>query len=154
MKQGKTHSIGISAVLFLAIALLLYHLYTKSNAADPSFRWISGNPGDRSVQVETGKTLVVPFIFRISDEIAETVLSIRDESWLKKGVLLKDPIVPVRNGIASSQVIFNFQPEAGIESGHYTLMVVARDAATGNIVHEGNIPFIVDMLDLIWKCSC
>ncbi|MDP2268249.1 MAG: hypothetical protein Q8K46_03685, partial [Deltaproteobacteria bacterium] len=96
--------------------MLLFSVYTKSNTADPYFQWSSGNPGDSAVQVDTGKTIVVPFEFRVGDDVTEMSLSISDESWLKKGVLLKDSIVPVRNGIASSKVIFNFRPEAGVES--------------------------------------
>ena len=152
MKKRKTHI--ISAVFFSVIAFFLLHLYTKSNTADPYFQWIPGNPRDRSVQVDTGKTIVVPFEFRVGDDVTEMSLSISDESLRGKGVFLKDSIVPVRNGIASSKVIFNFLPEAGVESGPYYLIVIARDTANGNIIREGKIPFVVDMLDLIWKCSC
>jgi hypothetical protein len=153
MKRRKTFV--IMCVFFIScIALLLFLPFKKGNSAGSYFTWVSGNPKDSVVPVTTGKTVVVPFEFRVGDDISEMSFEIKDESLRAKGVFFEDTVVPVRNGRVSSKVIFKFQPEDGIKAGRYALTIIARDTATGKIIQEGDVPFTVDMLDLIWKCSC
>ena len=92
--------------------------------------------------------------FRVGANVTEIGFDIKDKSLKRKGISIESAVVQVRNSIASSQIIFNFRPEAGIKAGHYYLTVIARDTNTGNIVREGEIPFAVDISDLAWKCSC
>jgi hypothetical protein len=115
---------------------------------------MSGNPGDKVLQIATGKAVVVPFEFKVGPKVTEMHFTLRNEPLLKEGIFLEDAVVPVRDGIASSKVIFRFTPGAGIKAGRYHLSIIARDAATGRIFREGEIPFVIDALDLIWKCSC
>jgi hypothetical protein len=144
----------ICSIFISCLALLLFFLFKSGDHAESSFRWISGNPKDRVVQVTTGKTAVVSFEFRVGDNVSEVWLAIRDELLQKKGVFLEGTVVPVRNGVASSKVIFKFQPGAGMKAGRYALTIIAKDTASGKLIREGEIPFVVDILDLIWKCSC
>jgi hypothetical protein len=154
MTKQRKNFIIICSVFISVTAFFLLHHFTTVNKAESYFKWISGNPKDRSVQVSTGKTVVLPIEFRVGAHISGISLAIRDESLQRKGIFLEDSIVPVRNGTASSKVIFNIRPGSGLKAGHYYLTIIARDTATGNTIREGEIPFALDMLDLIWKCSC
>ena len=136
------------------IVLLLSYLFTRGDEAESYFSWVSGNPGNRVVQVATGEAVVVPFEFKVGPKVTEMRFTLRNEPFLQKGIFLGDAVVPVRDGIASSRVIFTFKPEAGIKAGRYHLAIIARDTATGRIIREGEIPFVIDALDLLWKCSC
>jgi|MudIll2142460700_1097286.scaffolds.fasta_scaffold20885_4 hypothetical protein len=153
MKKRKTFVI-ICTFIVSCIALLLVHQFTPGNNAGSHFSWGSGNQKDSVVQVTTGKTVVVPFEFRVGNNVSEVRLAIRDESLRERGAFLEKTAVPVRNGMVSSKAIFKFQPGAGIKAGRYALTIIARDIATGITIREGEIPFDVDILDLIWKCSC
>ena len=136
------------------IVLLLLYFFTRGDKPESYFRWVSGNPGNSIVQVVTGEAVVVPFEFEVGPKVTEMHFTLRNEPFLKEGIFLEDAVVPVRDGIASSKVIFTFKPEAGIKAGRYHLAIIARDTATGRIIREGEIPFVIDALDLIWKCSC
>jgi hypothetical protein len=151
--KSKTFII-LGSVLIGVIALFLSRQFTNGGKADPDFRWTSRNPNDSLVQVTTGKTVIVPVEFEAGAGVSEMSFEIKDESLREKGIFLENTVVPVKNGKASSKVIFKLQPEAGIKAGRYYLRIIARDTATGKVVREGELPFGVDMLDLIWKCSC
>ncbi|HXX80382.1 MAG TPA: hypothetical protein VEI46_02475, partial [Thermodesulfovibrionales bacterium] len=86
--------------------------------------------------------------------LSEVRFEIKDNSAGGKGILIEETAVQVRGGIASSRVIFGLEQDAGVRAGHYAITIIARDAASGKMIREGKIPFDIDMLDLIWKCSC
>jgi hypothetical protein len=141
----------------LAISCVLLFVWKPSqdgNSGGSYFSWVAGNTKDSVVQVVTGKPVVVPFEVRVGSAVSEMRFEIKDESQRMKGIFLEDTVVPVRKGMASSRVIFNFQSGAGMKAGCYALTIIARDTVSGKIIREGKIPFAVDMLDLIWKCSC
>jgi hypothetical protein len=144
----------VCSLLAFIIVLSLQYLFTRGREAEVYFVWASGNPGDRVVQVATGEVVVVPFEFKVGSKVTGMSFTLGNEPLLKKGIFLEDTVVPVQNGMASSRVIFIFEPEAGIKAGRYHLTIIARDATTGSIIREGEIPFVIDPLDLIWKCSC
>ena len=153
MNRRKTLIIMCSFFV-LGVALFLLRLFTIDDSAESFFRWISDSPEYHIVQVATGKKVVAPFEVKIGANIKEVSFDIKEESLQKSGVSIEGAVVQVRDSIASSQVIFNFRPEAGIKAGHDYLTIVARDTSTGSIIREGEMPFAVDILDLIWKCSC
>ena len=136
------------------MVLLLSYLFTRGDEAESYFKWVSGNSGNSVVQVATGEVVVVPFEFKVGPKVTELSFTLRNEPLLQKSIFLEDAVVPVWGGVASSKVIFTFKPEAGIKAGRYHLAIIARDTATGRIIREGEIPFVIDALDLIWKCSC
>ena len=139
--------------VFFSVLLVVY-LFPRGKEAESYFTWVSGNLSNSVVQVATGEAVMVPFEFNVGPSVTETSFTLMNEPLLRKSILLEDTVVPVRNGIASSKVKFRFEPGAGVRAGRYHLAIIARDTATGNIVHEGEIPFVIDALDLIWKCSC
>jgi hypothetical protein len=151
--QRKTFVI-ICTLAISCIVLFVWKPSKDGNRGGSYFSWAAGNTKDSVVQVVTGKSVVVPFEFRVGSTISEIRFEIKDETQWRKGIFLDDTVVPVKNGTASSRVIFNFQSGAGMKAGRYALTVIARDTTSGKIIWEGEIPFAVDMLDLIWKCSC
>jgi hypothetical protein len=140
----------------LAISCVLLFVWKPSqdgNSGGSYFSWVAGNTKDSVVQVVTGKPVVVPFEVRVGSAVSEMRFEIKDESLRGKGISLESAVVPVKNGVASSKVTFNFHSGAGMKAGRYALTVIGRDTS-GKIIRQGEIPFAVDMLDLIWKCSC
>jgi hypothetical protein len=146
--------LGICCVLVLIVALSFSGLVGSEKKSGSNFKWSTGEPQNTVVQVTTGKAAVVPFEFGVEGRVSKVSLAIGDESLKEKGISLEETVVPVRDGVAFSQVIFNIRPEGRFRAGHYHLSIIARDAATGRVVIEGEIPFALDMLDLIWRCSC
>lgn len=144
----------ICAFLISAIAALAYKQFNDGNGGNQYFGWGSGNQKNILVNVTTGKAETVPFEFSVGDAISEMRLEIKDDSLQRKSISLEKTAVRVRNGIASSKVIFNFKAGAGLRAGHYEVTIIARDAASGKVIRTGAMPFAIDMLDLIWKCSC
>jgi hypothetical protein len=144
----------ICTLAILSVVLFVCEPFRDGNSGRSYFSWVTGNAKNSVVQVVTGKTVVVPFEFRAGSTVSEVRFEIKDESLWMNGIFLEDTVVPVRNGMASSRVLFNFQSGAGMKAGRYALTVIARDTVSGKIIREGEIPFAVDMLDLIWKCSC
>ena len=146
--------IGICCLLVVIAALSFSGLVGSGKKSGSYFKWSTGDPQDTVVQVTTGKAAIVLFEFRVEGRVSKVSLAIGDEALKEKGISFEENVVPVRNGVAFSKVIFNVRPEGRLRAGRYHLAIVARDAATGLIVREDEIPFALDMLDLIWRCSC
>lgn len=160
LREGKTMQtrskvlIGICCLVVVIIALFFSGLVGNVKKSGPYFKWSKGNPQDTVVQVTTGKEAIVPFEFRVEGRVSKVSLAIGDESLKEKGISFEEPVVPVRNGVASSKVIFNILPEGRVRAGRYYLTIIVSDVETSRIIREGEIPFALDMLDLIWRCSC
>ena len=146
--------LGICCLLVVIAALAFSGLVGSGKKSGSYFKWSTGDPQDTVVQVTTGKAAIVPFEFRVEGGVLKVSLAIEDEVLKEKDISFEETVVPVKNGVAFSKVIFNIRPEGRFRAGHYHLTIIARDAATGRIVREGEIPFALDMLDLIWRCSC
>jgi len=146
--------LGICCLLVGVVALSFSGLIGSGMKSGSNFKWSTGALQATVVQVTTGKAAVVPFEFRVEGIVSKVSLAIGDESLKEKGISFEETVVPMRNGVAFSKVIFNIRPEGRLRAGRYNLTIIARDAATGRVVREGEIPFALDMLDLIWRCSC
>jgi hypothetical protein len=146
--------IGICSLLGVIVALSFSGLVGSCKKNGSYFKWSTGDRQDTVVQVTTGKAAIVPFEFRVEGIVSKVSLAIGNESLKEKGISFEETVVPMKNGVAFSKVIFNIRPEGRLRAGRYYLTIIARDAATGRIVREGDLPFAVDMLELIWRCSC
>jgi hypothetical protein len=154
MKIKSKVLIGICCLLVVFAALYFSGLVGCGKKSGPYCKWSTGDSQDAVVQVTTGKATVVPFELRVEGGVSKVSLAIGDESLKEKGISFEETVVPVKNGVAFSKVIFNIRPEGRLSAGNYDLSIIARDAATGRIVREDGMPFALDMLDLIWLCSC
>jgi len=146
--------LGICFLLVVSVVLSFSGLVGSGKKSGSYFKWSTGDPQDTVVQVTTGKVAIVPFEFRMEGRVSKVSLAIGDEALKEKDISFEETVVPVKNGVAFSKVIFNIRPEGRFRAGHYHLTIIARDVATGRIVREGEIPFALDMFDLIWRCSC
>jgi hypothetical protein len=146
--------IGICCLLVVIVALSFSGIVGSGKKSGSSFKWSTGGPHDTVVQVTTGKAAIVPFEFRVEGKVSTVSLAIGDASLQEKGIAFEETVIAMKNGVAFSKVIFNIRPESRLRAGHYHLTIIARDAATGRIVSEGELLFNLDMLDLIWRCSC
>ncbi len=140
----------ICSVAILSTMALYYGL--PNSKANANFRWISPNPALKSVITTTGNIVSVPFEFRVADNISEVSLEIEDKAMERMGVYLEKYVVLATEGIAASTAIFRLNK--GISDGHHRLKIIAKDTATGDVISIGDIPFNVNMLDMIWRCSC
>ncbi len=127
---------------------------SRADSHNNFFSYDATNSTNDYVQVLTGEPLAVPFEFKIGDQVSEVALDLADDSDGTGGVNLAHMTVPVREGIAASEARFSFDSKEIMKAGTYYLNINARDTATGDIIRTGRIPFIVDMHDIILKCSC
>jgi hypothetical protein len=146
--------IGICCLLVVIGALFSSGLIGSCKKCGSYFKWFTGDQQVTVVQVTTGKLSVVPFEFRVDSRVSKVSLTIGDELLKEKGISFEEPVIPTKNGVVFSKVIFNLPLEGRVRPGRYHLTVIARDAVTGRIVKEIDIPFALDMLELIWRCSC
>ncbi len=140
--------------LALPTAILSFNLLTRPSTADPYFTYISAYPVGDYVQITTGEHLVIPFAFKVGEAHSQVNFEIHDMLFDKKVVSLQETTVPVRDGTATSKAIFTVTPKQRIKPGSYHLKIVARDNATGAVIRSGRIPVMVDMAEVIAKCSC
>lgn len=140
----------ICSITILSAMALYYGL--AGSKADANFKWISPSPALKSVVTTTGNTMSVPFEFRVAENVSEVSLEIEDKAMERMGVYLEKYVVLVTEGVASSTAIFRLNK--GIRAGHHRLKIIAKDKATGDVISIGEIPFNVNMLDVIWECSC
>ena len=138
----------------LCIAVFASRPLKDGESGELYFSWVSGTTKDSIVQLTSGKSASCPFEFRVGSTVTGVRFEIKDDSLWGKGVFLEETAVQVKHSVASSRVIFNFQPDAGIRAGRYAATIIARDATSGKIIRKGEIPFAIDALDFIWKCSC
>jgi len=152
--MGKRIFVIVCVFCILCVAVLAYRPLKDGERGESYFSWVSGTTKDRVVQLTTGKCAAVPFEFRVGSNVSGVLFEIKEDSLWGKGIFLEETAVQVRRGIASSRVTFNCERGARVRAGHYAITIIARDAASGKMIREGKIPFDIDMLDLIWKCSC
>lgn len=154
MRMRSRVLIGICCLLVVIVALSFSGISGSGRKSGSYFKWSTGGPQDTVVQITTGKAATVPFEFRVEGSVSTVSLAIGNASLQEKGIAFEETVIAMKNGLAFSNVIFNIRPEGRLRAGRYHLTIIARDAATGRIVSEGELPFNLDMLDLIWRCSC
>jgi hypothetical protein len=112
------------------------------SSAKAVFSWTPARPGVKVAQVSTGRAAVNRFQFAINDKsITKVSLSIRDENVVKMGIVLADEELAVKDGKVATDAMFGLA--AGTRVGNYELPIVAKNAATGEVIGEGIIPFQV-----------
>ncbi len=138
--------------LSTALMAILFYYGLTDNETNANFRWISPKPALKSVMTTTGNEVSIPFEFRVEPSISEVRMEIGDKAMELMGVYLDKSVIKVNSGIAASTVTFRLNK--AISDGHHRLKIIAKDNATGNVIGEGEIPFNVNILDVLWKCSC
>jgi hypothetical protein len=151
--QPKTRYTMLFSLLLLVPALW-YSFTADQPTPNQYFSYNFLQPENTFVQVTRGQSQVVPFAFAVDATVSEIRLELEDIVLQQKGVTLEDSIVSVTNGKAASRAVFGFPAQGVIKPGTYYLNILARDTTSGKIIHTGEIPFIVDMEEIIAGCSC
>jgi len=151
--QPKTrYTVLLSLLIF--VPALWYAFTAVQHTHDQNFSYDSVQTLNKYVQITTGQSRIVPFAFTVDATVTEIILEVEDQELWEKGVVLKESIVSVINGQAASQALFVFPSQGEIKPGTYYLNILARDNVSGKIIHTGEIPFIVDMEEIVAGCSC
>jgi hypothetical protein len=111
-----------------------------ASAPKTTFKWTPTRAGVTKAQVVIGRGVVCPFEFAgVDPKVKKVKLSIKDEKHVKMGIIVADEEVAISEGKAASSAMFSVP--AGTRLGNYELTIVAKDAATGEVISEGMIPF-------------
>lgn len=153
MRKSKKHFL-IGLLVLGVTGFGVYYGIPEEFKKDKYFSYKTESPDDIYVQVTTNKPVSVDFEFEVGEHIPKISLRVKDAFLLRRGVSLEQREVLVINGLASSRALFAFTAEDKIKPGTYYLRIAAEDTATGRIIRSGTIPFIVDILETIAKCSC
>lgn len=151
MEKSKRPIFVLSVVLSILI-LFGFSYLTNAKKNDPYFNYDNGANSSGFVQVISGSRVNVPFEFLVGETSKDVRLEIKDSHFVENGASLRNSVVPVKNGIASSAAIMQF-PAKQVKPGTYFLKIEAKDSS-GKILRTGEIPFTVDMHEIVSTCSC
>jgi len=129
----------LSVFLAITIASFGFLLYSCNPPGQEKTEYVK-----EEKVVHAGKSAVFQHKFKIDDLSATKVsLSIKDEKLTEKDivVVLGDEEVDVVNGEATAELMFGADKKTPL--GAYSLPIVIKNTATGEILHEESIPFVV-----------
>lgn len=104
------------------------------------FKWIPRRPGITRAQIALGRAVTLPFEFQIKGDVKKVKFEI-PKKFSDLGIDVADDEVTVKDGKASSSVIFTVPP--GKPLGKFDLEITIKDAKTGKELGKGTIPFML-----------
>lgn len=105
-----------------------------------NFKWRARRPGITRAQIALGRAVTLPFEFTITGNVKKVRFEI-PKKFSDLGIDVMDDEVAVKNGMATSSVLFSVPP--GKPLGKFELPITAKDPATGKVLGQGNIPFML-----------
>jgi hypothetical protein len=126
-------------VVFLVVVFLALPLYVSSEEAG-NFKWKARRPGITRAQIALGRAVTLPFEFTITGNVKKVKFEI-PKKFSDLGIDILDDEVAVKSGVASSSVLFSVPP--GKPLGKFDLTITVKDSATGKILGQGSIPFML-----------
>lgn len=105
-----------------------------------NFKWRARRPGITRAQIALGRAVTLPFEFTITGNVKKVRFEI-PKKFSDLGIDIMEDEVTVKNGMAASSVLFSVPP--GKPLGKFELPITAKDPATGKILGQGNIPFML-----------
>lgn len=105
-----------------------------------NFKWKARRPGITRAQIALGRAVTLPFEFTITGNVKKVRFEI-PKKFSDLGIDVMEDEVIVKNGMASSSVLFSVPP--GKPLGKFELTITAKDSATGKVLGQGNIPFML-----------
>ncbi len=105
-----------------------------------AFKWKARRPGITRAQIALGRAVTLPFEFTIRGNVNKVRFEI-PKKFSDMGIDIMEDEVMVKNSMASSSVLFSVPP--GKPLGKFELTITAKDAGTGKILGQGNIPFML-----------
>lgn len=104
------------------------------------FKWIPRRQGITRAQIALGRAVTLPFEFYIKGNVQKVRFEI-PKKFSDLGIDVADDEVTVKDGKASSSVIFTVPP--GKPLGKFELEITLKDAKTGKELGKGTIPFML-----------
>lgn len=118
-----------------------YISVSAANAEEASnFKWKARRPGITRAQIALGRAVTLPFEFTITGNVKKVKFEI-PKKFSDLGIDVMEDEVVVKKGMASSSVLFSVPP--GKPLGKFELTITAKDSATGKVLGQGNIPFML-----------
>lgn len=105
-----------------------------------NFKWKARRPGITRAQIALGRAVTLPFEFTITGNVKKVRFEI-PKKFSDLGIDIMEDEVTVKNGMATSSVLFSVPP--GKPLGKFELPITAKDPATGKVLGQGNIPFML-----------
>ncbi len=105
-----------------------------------NFKWKARRPGITRAQIALGRAVTLPFEFTITGNVKKVRFEI-PKKFSDLGIDVMEDEVVVKNRMASSSVLFSVPP--GKPLGKFELTITAKDSATGKVLGQGNIPFML-----------
>lgn len=105
-----------------------------------NFKWKARRPGITRAQIALGRAVTLPFEFTITGNVKKVRFEI-PKKFSDLGIDVMEDEVSVKNGMATSSVLFSVPP--GKPLGKFELPITVKDAATGKVLGQGNIPFML-----------
>jgi hypothetical protein len=135
----KMKKVSKRIVVFLVVVFLALPLYVSSEEAG-NFKWKARRPGITRAQIALGRAVTLPFEFTITANVKKVKFEI-PKKFSDLGIDILDDEVAVKSGVASSSVLFSVPP--GKPLGKFDLTITVKDSATGKILGQGSIPFML-----------
>lgn len=135
----KMKKVSKRIVVFLVVVFLALPLYVSSEEAG-NFKWKARRPGITRAQIALGRAVTLPFEFTITGNVKKVKFEI-PKKFSDLGIDILDDEVAVKSGVASSSVLFSVPP--GKPLGKFDLTITVKDSATGKILGQGSIPFML-----------
>jgi hypothetical protein len=141
-------------LLIWPAGFFLHGCYFQDQGRDlPGFVWSAGNKGETLPEMIPGQTRSIQFQFVLEKRISQVRFEIADPKLKEMGISIRYETVPVKEGIASSQAIFEIKEKT--RPWHYSLKIIVKDAETGKVVGRGTVPFAVYPYSFnVLNCSC
>lgn len=135
----KMKKVSKRIVIFVVVVFLALPLYVSSEEAG-NFKWKARRPGITRAQIALGRAVTLPFEFTITGNVKKVKFEI-PKKFSDLGIDILDDEVAVKSGVASSSVLFSVPP--GKPLGKFDLTITVKDSATGKILGQGSIPFML-----------
>jgi hypothetical protein len=143
-------------ILLLAwtAALILYGCSFQNQSGDTDgFTWSSDTKGETLPEMIPGQARSIQFHFAMGEGISKVRFEITDPDIKDLGISIRNETVPVKEGRAHSQAVFEIKD--GTRPWSYKLEILARDAETDKVLGKGTVPFAVyPYFYNILNCSC
>lgn len=107
----------------------------------PGFAWHANRPNITRAQIALGRGVALRFEFAVPGGTATNVKFGIPKKFVNMGIKVDPGEVQVQGGMASSRALFTVPP--GMPLGKFDMPVIAVDAATGQEIGRGAIPFML-----------
>ena len=107
----------------------------------PGFAWHANRPNITRAQIALGRAVALKFEFTVPAGTAAKVKFGIPKKFVNMGIKVEPGEVQVEGGMASSKAFFTVPP--GMPLGKFDMPIIAVDAATGQEVGKGAIPFML-----------